>query len=127
MKKAVAILITALSIALHIPVAAQTEKYEEIASESLQREIVEHLCDSVMEGRGSGTGGGLLARNYILDRFEQLDLRPFYFSRQESFFFNEKISPSINQLCFNGFIHVFDHNYRLLRSTNHTIIKGFRH
>ncbi|MBO4416721.1 MAG: M28 family peptidase [Bacteroidales bacterium] len=92
MKKAVAIIITALSIALHIPVAAQTEKYEEIASESLQREIVEHLCDSVMEGRGSGTGGGLLARNYILDRFEQLDLRPFYFSRQESFFFNEKIT-----------------------------------
>ena len=92
MKKAVAILFTALSIALHIPVAAQTEKYEEIASESLQREIVEHLCDSVMEGRGAGTGGGLLARNYILDRFEQLDLRPFYFSRQESFFYNENIT-----------------------------------
>lgn len=92
MKKAVAILITAFSIALHIPVAAQTEKYEEIASESLQREIIEHLCDSVMEGRGSGTGGGMLARNYILNRFEQLDLKPFYFRRQESFFYNEKIT-----------------------------------
>ena len=92
MKKAAAILFTAISIALHIPVAAQTERYEEIASESLQREIVEHLCDSVMEGRGSGTGGGMLAHNYILDRFEQLNLKPFYFRRQESFFYNEKIT-----------------------------------
>ena len=92
MKKAAAILFTAISIALHIPVAAQTERYEEIASESLQREIVEHLCDSVMEGRGSGRGGGMLAHNYILDRFEQLNLKPFYFRRQESFFYNEKIT-----------------------------------
>ncbi|MBQ7253486.1 MAG: M28 family peptidase [Bacteroidales bacterium] len=92
MKKAVATLITSLFIALSIPLAAQTGRYEEIASESLQREIVEHLCDSVMEGRGSGTGGGLLARNYILNRFEQLELKPFFFLRQESFFYNEKIT-----------------------------------
>ena len=92
MKKAAAILFTAISIALHIPVAAQTERYEEIASESLQREIVEHLCDSLMEGRGSGTGGGILARDFILNRFEQLNLKPFYFRRQESFFYNEKIT-----------------------------------
>ncbi len=92
MKKAAAILFYALLLALHLPVAAQTEKYEGIASGSLQREIIEHLCDSLMTGRGSGTGGGLLARDYILDRFERLDLMPFYFSRQESFFYNEKIT-----------------------------------
>lgn len=92
MKKAVAILVTAFSIALHIPVSAQTDKYEEIASESLQREIIEHLCDSVMEGRGSGTQGGTLARNYILDRFEQMDLMPFWFRRQDTFRYNENIT-----------------------------------
>ena len=61
------------------------DKYEKLASEALQQQIVEHLCDSVMEGRGAGTAGGAAARSYILHKFDSLELRPFYYNRAQTF------------------------------------------
>ena len=79
MKKAFAIVVISLFAAMAIPVAAQTDRYEAIATESLQRGIVDRLCDSIMEGRASGSKGGGYAREYILESFRRMELKPFYY------------------------------------------------
>ena len=91
MKKALAIMFLCLLAALAEPAAAQVDRYEAIATESLQRDIVEHLCDSVMEGRGSGTRGGEAARSYIRSYFKDLELKPFYFKDTYAFRHNDTI------------------------------------
>lgn len=92
MKKAFAIVILCLLSALGMPAAAQADKYEAIATETLHREIVEHLCDSVMEGRGAGTKGGEYAREYIKNRFKSLDLKPFYYRYTDTFHYKSDVT-----------------------------------
>ena len=92
MKKALAIVIFSLLAAINIPAAAQVEKYEALAAESLQREIIGNLCDSVMEGRGAGSRGGEAARRYIRSYFKELELKPFYFKDTFSFRHNDTIT-----------------------------------
>lgn len=92
MKKALAIVIFCLLAVLSIPAVAQVDKYEAMATDSLHREIVFNLCDSVMEGRGAGTRGGEAARKYIRQYFKELELRPFYFKDTYAFRYNNEIT-----------------------------------
>ena len=69
----------------------QPDKYEAIATEAIHKEHLEHLCDSIMEGRASGTKGGGYAREYILDRFKAMELTPFYYRHTDAFRYNNEI------------------------------------
>ncbi|MBP5504592.1 MAG: M28 family peptidase [Bacteroidales bacterium] len=92
MKNPFALLVVLLLMALSATnVAAQNERYEAIVTESLQRGIVDRLCDSVMEGRASGSKGCALAREYIQERFKSLELKPFYYNSLQSFRYNDTI------------------------------------
>lgn len=83
--------IAASLLAFPFKATAQPGKYESVATVSLQREIVEHLCDSIMEGRASGSKGGEAARIYIQEYFKNLELKPFYFRSSQTFRHNDTI------------------------------------
>ena len=85
MKKRAAILLSLL-ILIPLSLAAQgSRKYSEIITEDYQREVIEHLCDSIMEGRASATPGGIAASDYIKGEFRRLELKPFYFEATQAF------------------------------------------
>ncbi len=63
----------------------QAEKFVSSVTIQRQRAIVEHLCDSLLEGRAAGTKGGQLAGDYIQAQFDSLQLRPFYYNRKQTF------------------------------------------
>ncbi len=81
-KYIIAILFALLPWGIH----AQTgDRYEQVLSEGGQRAIIEHLCDSTMDGRASGTLGGALAGAYIEEYFNSLELKPFQYNSSQSF------------------------------------------
>ena len=63
----------------------QSEKYTSLVGKGRQQHIIEHLCDSLLEGRATGTRGGQLARDYIRSEFDSLGLQPFYYNRTQPF------------------------------------------
>ena len=86
MKKSAIVIIALLVLLFPMRLNAQlAERYEKMVSEGEQRAIIEHLCDSIMEGRGSGTPGGRAAGKYISDYFKRLELKPFYYKTDQVF------------------------------------------
>ena len=86
MKKSAIVIIALLVLLFPLRLNAQlAERYEKMVSEGEQRAIIEHLCDSIMEGRGSGTSGGRAAGKYISDYFKRLELKPFYYKTDQVF------------------------------------------
>ena len=86
MKKFCALL-TALMLC-HVWTFGQSAKYSSMVSESRQRAAVEHLCDSLLEGRAAGTPGGKIARDWVAHQFDSLLLKPFYYNRSQTFWSN---------------------------------------
>ena len=86
MKKAAASFIITFLLFLAQGLSAQnTDKYEKLIAESGLKETIEALCTPRMEGRGSGTDGGTAAGEYILSRFRDMDLKPFYYNHRQAF------------------------------------------
>ena len=86
MKKSAKFILTLLSVLLPWCIHAQTaERYDKVITEGGQRAIIEHLCDSIMEGRASGTLGGTIAGAYIEEYFNSLELKPFQYNSSQSF------------------------------------------
>lgn len=86
MKRAAVSLVFMLLSLLPLSLRAQkAESYEKCITEASQREIIERLCAKDMAGRGSGSKGGDAAREYILSRFREMDLKPFYYRETQTF------------------------------------------
>ena len=65
---------------------AQTAaSYSSLITEEGQRNAVEHLCDSIMEGRASGSPGAAAAADYIAGEFNRIELKPFYWQQTQLF------------------------------------------
>ena len=86
MNKSVKYIFTILFAMLPSGLFAQTgDRYGQVISEGGQRAIIEHLCDSIMDGRASGTLGGAIAGAYIEEYFNNLELKPFQYNSSQSF------------------------------------------
>ena len=59
-----------------LPNEAQIRAAESAITESGLRGDIEFLADDLLEGRGPGTRGDLLAQKYIISQFKQLGLKP---------------------------------------------------
>lgn len=59
-----------------IPSEAQQRSANEFITESAIRADVEFLADDLLEGRGPGTRGDLLAQKYIISQFKLIGLKP---------------------------------------------------
>ncbi len=84
MKKRLSLL-AALLMALPL-FGQQHSEYEAIADSASQMRIVEHLCDSIMAGRASGSDGSANARRYILNYLDQLQVQPFFYRSTQKFY-----------------------------------------
>ena len=86
MKKSAKFILSALLALLPICVFAQAaDRYSKVISEGGQRAIIEHLCDSIMEGRASGSLGGEMAGIYIEEYFKSLEMKPFQYNDSQTF------------------------------------------
>lgn len=86
MKKSVFVVISILLMLIPMGLTAQrSPDYSASITEDAQREAIGHLCDSIMEGRASGTPGSAAAAEYISTRFNQMELKPFYYRSAQSF------------------------------------------
>ena len=86
MKKSVKIILSALFVLLPWCLCAQTtDRYAKTITDGGQRAIIDHLCDSRMEGRAAGTLGGALAGAYIEEYFKNLEMKPFHYNDSQSF------------------------------------------
>ena len=59
-----------------LPSAAQQKAADQAITEASLRGDIRFLADDLLEGRGPGTRGDLLAQRYIVSQFEQLGLEP---------------------------------------------------
>lgn len=85
MKKSYLIIILMLILS-PLRISAQAARgYSGLITEDGQRETVVHLCDSLMEGRASGSPGGAAAADFITAEFNRMELKPFYWQRTQMF------------------------------------------
>lgn len=84
MKKRLSLL-AALLMALPL-FSQQHSEYEAVADAASQMRIVEHLCDSIMAGRASGSDGSANARRYIMNYLDQLQVQPFLYQSTQKFY-----------------------------------------
>lgn len=59
-----------------LPTAAQQTAADDAITEAAIRADVEFLADDLLEGRGPGTRGDLLAQKYIISQFKLIGLKP---------------------------------------------------
>ena len=60
------------------------------------------LASDSLEGRGLGTDGAILARNYIAGQFSEAGLKPFGNSFFQDFRFRLSVAwiPAVNVICY---------------------------
>ena len=85
MKKSVFIIILMLVLTPLRIFAQKDGTYVRMITEDGQRETVEHMCDSIMEGRASGSPGAAAAADFIAGEFSRMELKPFYWQQTQLF------------------------------------------